>query len=402
MINNTMVNMTRNNVEENIIEDIDIFEENRPIIKLKSSEKLYSKASYANTFYNELSIKFNDYKTDFPKIYEGLNIQGKIVHIDSNDIYIDINHKDYIYCSLKKENLNVIQALKLGDDIMVTIEKINESPSFYIEGNISALFEKAIRTSVYDMIETQIPIDAFVKDWTKAGYILSMEVRDVKFGAFMPNTIAGVNKLSNPSELVNQTIKVILESYSNDNGTFIASRKRYLETLIPIEIEKLVIGQEYYGNVTGTREFGVFVEFNDCLTGMIHETNLDDEWKKMLKSGIIQPGMKIPFKIKEIVKTKLILSQVITPSIWDEIGIGEKYVGIITAVKNFGVLVQLDEETKGLIHESELSKNKSFTPKVGEKVTVKVLSFDRLNRKIYFSPNLKNSEEKVVSEVAEA
>jgi hypothetical protein len=52
----------------------------------------------------------------------------------------------------------------------------------------------------------------------------------------------------------------------------------------------------------------VFVEFNDCLTGMIHKTNLDPDWTRRFDQ--ILPGYQIEFYIKEIIKDKIILTQI--------------------------------------------------------------------------------------------
>jgi hypothetical protein len=43
----------------------------------------------------------------------------------------------------------------------------------------------------------------------------------------------------------------------------------------------------YGGRVTGTTPF-VFVEFNDCLTGMIHKANVVEEWQNRISE--IKPG----------------------------------------------------------------------------------------------------------------
>ncbi len=274
-----------------------------------------------------------------------------------------------------------------GSEIDVTITAYTDKPNFYIEGNISASYEVNIKEYINELIERQEAVEAHVKEWITAGYYLVIDINGLKINAFMPNTIAGVNKLANPEELVNKRINVILESFSDENGTFIASRKRYLESLIPSAITQLVIGDyEYIGEVTGTTPFGIFIEFNDCLTGMIHETNLDPEWLQRLKNGGVQPKMKIPFKIKEVIKTKLILTQVNKYSIWDDIKIGQKYTGKVFSIKPFGTIIQLDQETKGLIHENELAKFKGYKPALNESVEVKVISFDRLNRKIFFVP----------------
>ena len=200
---------------------------------------------------------------------------------------------------------------------------------------------------------------------------------------FMPNTLAGVNKLHNPEEIVGQTFNVSIESYSSDKGTYIVSRRRYLKTLIPKAIKALQMEQVYTGHVTGTTPFGIFIEFNECLTGMIHKSNINPSFQDKISE--IQPGTQIDFYIKEIIKgNKIILTQILRESLWDTIKPGQTIKGSVKSVKPFGVLVALDEETNGLIHQSEVDKiKKSFTEK--DEVEVKVLSVDKSSRKIFLT-----------------
>jgi predicted RNA-binding protein with RPS1 domain len=136
------------------------------------------------------------------------------------------------------------------------------------------------------------------------------------------------------------------------------------------------------GHVTGTTPFGVFVEFNECLTGMIHKANVHPDWQERLKE--IRPGFEIEFYIKEIVKDKIILTQILRESLWDTIKNGKIIKGVVKDTKQFGTLVSLDDETVGLIHTSEMEKiGKRFES--GQEIKVKVLSVDRSSRKIFLT-----------------
>jgi ribosomal protein S1 len=174
----------------------------------------------------------------------------------------------------------------------------------------------------------------------------------------------------------------MIESFSKDEGTYIVSRRKYLQTLIPQAIKELEYGYVYTGKVTGTTTFGVFVEFNDCLTGMIHKTNIDPNWAERIQQ--ITPGFEIEFYVKEIIKDKIILTQILRESLWDSIKVGQVINGKVRDLKPFGALIILDEETNGLVHTSELEKS-SRRLTAGEDVKVKVIAVDRMNRKIFLS-----------------
>jgi ribosomal protein S1 len=71
-------------------------------------------------------------------------------------------------------------------------------------------------------------------------------------------------------------------------------------------------------------------------------------------------------------------------TLWDNIKNGQIIDGVVKDVKQFGTLVNLDEETVGLIHTSEMEKIKrSFIS--GQELKVKVLSVDRMSRKIFLT-----------------
>jgi ribosomal protein S1 len=353
------------------------------IIKPGKNEQIYCTASYAKNLYEMMTNSIIE--NDLPKIKPGVVCTGVIVRTTDKDIYVDIKHKDYVVCPKSKENPNIVSELTVDTEVDVTIIHVQDNPYFNIEGNISAIYESNVRDHVDELIQRQEPVIAYVDSWTPAGFILKIDIGGVNFTAFMPNTIAGVNRLASPDEILHQDIKVILESFSHDNGTFIASRKRFLETLIPDMVKTLEPGMELFGEVTGTTAFGIFVEFNECLTAMIHKANLNPEWTSRLENNSIPIKTKIPFKIKEIIKTKVILTQVDKYSIWDDIKVGNKYKGTVNSLQTFGVIVKLDAETKGLIHETEL-KSKSLKPVIGQEIEVKVLTIDRLNRKISLQP----------------
>ena len=78
------------------------------------------------------------------------------------------------------------------------------------------------------------------------------------------------------------------------------------------------------------------------------------------------------------------MTQILRETLWDNIKNGQILDGRVRDVKQFGVLVSLDEETMGLIHTSELEKlGKKFV--AGQELKVKVLAVDRQNRKIFLT-----------------
>jgi small subunit ribosomal protein S1 len=308
-------------------------------------------------------------------------VKGTYVGIYSNQHCFNVaGFKDWVRVDNRHTENKYLKNTQIGDVVEIYLSKVDHN-NYSIEGSIAELYETAAHESL-KALEDDAIVMSFVKSINPAGYDLEIVHDGVTFAGFMPNTLAGINKLYDPESIVGKNLEVMIESYSKDEGTYIVSRRKYLKTLIPDAISKLNTGEVYSGNVTGTTPFGIFVEFNECLTGMIHKANVHPDWQEKLTE--VRPGFEIEFYVKEIIKDKIILTQILRETLWDTIKNGQTLDGKIKDVKQFGILVSLDEETMGLIHTSEVEKiGKKFTP--GQEVKIKVLSVDRQNRKIFLT-----------------
>ncbi len=96
-------------------------------------------------------------------------------------------------------------------------------------------------------------------------------------------------------------------------------------------------------------------------------------------------GMQIEFYVKEVIKNnKIILTQILKESLWDNIKVGKVLDGKIRDIKSFGALIELDGETTGLIQTAYINKyNKKLN--IGDDIKVKVISLIRDDRKIYLN-----------------
>ncbi len=348
---------------------------------------------YAN---DELAYLFDEYdkngksakeKEEILKLYKlddvqapekGAVVTAKFMGIQGDQYLLHVSgYKDDVRIDVKQSEARYLKNTVIGDIIDVIISDV-DNDNYMIKGSVSTLYESKARQT----IDLNQPVMAYVRSLNPAGFDIDILHDGVTLPGFMPNTLAGINKLHDPSSIVNKTFEVMIESFSQEEGTYIVSRRKYLKTLIPSAIKKLTYGDVYSGHVTGTTPFGVFVEFSECLTGMIHKANVNPEWQDKLTS--ISPGFVIEFYIKEVIKDKIILTQILRETLWDNIKNGQVLDGKIRDTKQFGTLVNLDDETVGLIHTSEMEKlGKKFTP--GQEQKVKVLSVDRANRKIFLT-----------------
>jgi ribosomal protein S1 len=327
---------------------------------------------------------------ELSKLYEStfvdMPLEGEIVsavyagETSSNFIFSVRGYKDDVRVDNRLSEAKYLRNCEIGDVVDVLITNIDHN-NFYIRGSISTLYENRAHKTLQSLKEGE-SVTALVKSINPAGYDVEIKNGGVTLPGFMPNTLAGINKLHDPNSIVGLSFQVMIESYAEQEGTYIVSRRKYLQTLIPQSIKELNYDMTYKGHVTGTTPFGVFVEFNECLTGMIHKANLNPAWQDRIHE--IKPGFEIDFYIKEIVREKIILTQILRETLWDNIKNGQTLKGTVKDVKQFGTLVNLDDETVGLIHTSEMEKLKAKFQS-DQEIKVKVLSVDRASRKIFLT-----------------
>jgi len=331
-------------------------------------------------------FQFYEGLDNLTQVEVGATIGGKVIKITERDVTLDINNKDNVIIDRKGSEERICKQLVVGQEIDVLINNVSEQP-FMIKGSLSDLVRMKVDTKMKEFFENKVSIEAHVREIIPAGYMLNIDIDHINIDAFMPNTLADVNKLYNPEVLLNQKIKVMLETLQQDKGIYVVSRKRYLKTLITDKVKNLSSQPKdkvYTGFVTGTRDFGVFVQFEECLTGMIHKANINEVFRD--KIADIAPGTEIDFYVKDVIKggSQIILTQTLEESLWDTVRVGDKLDGKVITVKPFGALIALDYETNGLIQTTYINKNNKSL-KSGEKVDVIVISIIRDDRKIYLT-----------------
>jgi len=336
----------------------------------KKGQKLQDK--YLDSLYDSIQIETPSAGSVVRSTYLGM--------MSNQYVFSVVGYKDDVRIENKPGEAKYLNSIEVGEQVDLLITEVVQS-TYFIKGSIASLYESRAHENMKSLEEGE-SVTAYIRALNPAGYDVELTNGGVTLPAFMPNTLAGINKLYDPSSIIGDTFQVMVESFSEHEGTYIVSRRKYLQSLIPDEISNLEFNTLYGGRVTGTTPFGIFVEFNECLTGMIHKANVTEEWQNRISE--IKPGQQIEFYIKEIIKDKIILTQVLRETLWDNIKNGQLIEGRVKDVKQFGTLVILDDETVGLVHTSEMEKlGKKFV--AGQELRVKVLSVDRSSRKIFLT-----------------
>lgn len=363
------------NLEYETAESLFQAETRRASVKTKRGERILCTDVYVQDLY-QMMASYEVPKSDF-KVGEVL--KGKYHGTTEKEYLIDINAKDYIRVDKSRKETMYFEGMEEGDEVSVLIIGFKDDP-YLIKGSVSEISDR-IYGEELKSLKNDESVDIYIESLTPAGFNVEINYGESKFLGFMPHTLTGVNKLTEEARerLVGQTLKAMVESYSQEKGTYIVSRRKYLKSKIKEETKKLEFGKVYTGHVTDSRSFGVFIEFNECLTTMIHVSNINPIVAD--KIADIKAGTEIDFYIQEIQKDgKIISTQILKETLWDTLTEGSILNGIVKEKKEAGLLVQLSDDVNGFIP-TKLLGNKKYD--IGSKVRVKAITVDRTSRKIY-------------------
>lgn len=345
-------------------ETLDIFEEySNDNVRIKQNSNKHKEDSIYDTIQ---SLKKGD-------IYGGV-----LVSTSDREYIFDVGYKTYVNMTINSNEMQYIADMQIGDYNKLMIVDIVDGLQYNIYGSVAAAKEIIIRHKLRNL-ENDI-VMAYIKEMTPSGYNATFNVDGMVLNAFMPHILAGANKILdvNRDKLVGEELEVCLEGYSSEKNTYIINRKERLKRLAPEKIKSLRKDVLYKGYVTGVSDFKIFVELEECLTGVIYRSYLLD------KDAILTEGMEIEFYVKDAFRDKIVLRQVLVESMWDSIKVNDVVEGTVKSITMNGVLVSIDEETYGMIRKSDcLIDYKNYM--VGAKVSTKIINIDNINRKIFLT-----------------
>jgi small subunit ribosomal protein S1 len=163
-------------------------------------------------------------------------------------------------------------------------------------------------------------------------------------------------------------------------------------------------GMRVTGKVKTITDFGVFIGFGEGIDGLVHVSEMS--WTKKIKhpAELFRKGQEVEAVVLSIdpknERFSLGIKQ-LTPDPWREVARryrkGEMVNGRVTNVTDFGAFIELEEGIEGLVHVSEISREKVEKPsdvlKAGEMVSAIVLYVDSQERRIGLS--MKGLKEKM-------
>jgi small subunit ribosomal protein S1 len=160
--------------------------------------------------------------------------------------------------------------------------------------------------------------------------------------------------------------------------------------------QRYPIGSKVVGKVRNLTAFGVFIELEEGIDGLIHISDLS--WTKRIQhpSEIVRKGERIEVVVLHIDKDNRRISlghKQLKSDPWPQISkkyrVGSETEGKVTKLMDKGVLVKLEEDIEGFVPIEHLGKPEITKPQEafseGEMLPLRILEFDRPQRKIILS-----------------
>jgi len=127
---------------------------------------------------------------------------------------------------------------------------------------------------------------------------------------------------------------------------------------------RFMVDTRHYGKVTNITDYGAFVELEDGVEGLVHVSEMDWTNKNIHPSKVCQVNDEVEVVVLEIDPERRRISlgmKQCRANPWDSFAAthkkGDKVVGKIKSITDFGVFIGLDGNIDGLIHLSDLSWN---------------------------------------------
>ena len=278
-----------------------------------------------------------------------------------------------------------------------------------------ALGLKQLKENPWQNIEDRYPVGAHLK-----GEVVNI----MNYGAFVKleagveglvhiSEMSWTRRINHPSEMlsVGDSVDVVVLDINKNKQEISLGIKQTQENPWTHVAEKYPPNTRIKGRVRNLTNYGAFIEIEEGIDGLLHVSDMS--WTKKIShpSEMLKKSDEIECVVLKVEQDRqriaLGLKQ-LHEDPWAR-AVPENYIpgqiveGTVTKITNFGVFVELEEGLEGLLHVSELADHKVEDPhsevKIGDKILVKILRVDSVERKIGLS---KKRAEWSVEQEAEA
>ncbi len=313
--------------------------------------------------------------------------QGKVLSVHGKDVFVEVPGG-------RSQGVLMLEQFpdgppKPGTTVDITIEGYDAANGLLILSRRGAAV-----TADWSTVAEGMVVEARVLETNKGG--LTVDINGIR--GFMPISQIDLYRVDKPEDYVNQKLLCVVTEVKPDERNLVVSRRDYLEKQREEQREKLwqtlAEGQVFTGTVRSVRDFGAFVDIGGA-DGLLHVSEIS--WKRVQDaSQALQPGQSVKVAVLKLDKDQRKISLTLKgleANPWDTIEerlpVSLIATGTVTRTMDFGAFVELEPGIEGLIHISELARQRVWRVtdivKPGQQVQVKVIGLDKDARRIALS-----------------
>ncbi len=284
--------------------------------------------------------------------------------------------------------------LSVGDKIKVKVLKFDR------EKERVSLGLKQVTPDPWFEVEKQFAVESRVKGKVVSltDYGAFVELAEGVEGLIHVSEMSWTKRVKHPNKILNigDEIESVVLALDVANRRISLGLKQVEPNPWDVVGEKFPIGTIIEGQVKNITDFGIFVGVDEGIDGLVHISDLS--WTKRIKhpSELYKKGDLVRAVVLNIDRENERFSlgvKQLAEDPWQSVprryAPGTIIRGKVTSVTDFGIFLEVEEGIEGLIHVSEISKEKVDSPKdvakVGNELEAVVLHVDTVDRKIALS-----------------
>ena len=330
-------------------------------------------------------------------IHEGKDVQGVVKNITEYGVFVDLGGVDgllHITDISWGRVKHPSELFSVGDEITVKILNLD------LEKERVSLGMKQLTEDPWSTAAERYPIESRItgKIVSLTDYGAFVELEEGIEGLIHVSEMSWTRKVRHPSKIVSvgENVEAIVLDIKPDNRRISLGMKQIAPNPWDVISEKYPIGTTIEGKIKNITDFGIFIGIDEGIDGLVHISDIS--WTKRIKhpSEVYKKGEVIQAIVLDIEKANERFSlgiKHLTEDPWKTVAeryeVGKEITGTITNLTDFGVFVELEEGIEGLVHVSEISKEKIKTPvgmyNVGDLITARVMNINSDERRIGLS-----------------
>ncbi|MCD6185157.1 MAG: 30S ribosomal protein S1 [Deltaproteobacteria bacterium] len=335
--------------------------------------------------------------TTLESIYEGKVVEGIVKNITEYGVFVDLGGVDgllHITDISWGRVKHPSELFSVGDKINVKIL------NFDIEKERVSLGMKQLTEDPWLSAVEKYPAGSRIrgKIVSLTDYGAFVELEEGVEGLIHVSEMSWTRKIHHPSKIVNvgEEVEAVVLNLQPESRRISLGIKQVAPNPWDLISEKYPVGTTIEGKIKNITDFGLFIGIDEGIDGLVHISDIS--WTKRIKhpSEMYKKGDMIHAVVLDIEKDNERFSlgiKQIQEDPWESAEkryeVGKEITGTITNVTDFGIFVELEEGIEGLIHVSEISKEKIKTPvekfNIGDLITSKVMNINKDERRIALS-----------------